>query len=100
MRGPCSGELRSTRRCAGAGSTTAKWRSVSSGYGAAAGLTPRQVQELGGQSLRAGFVTAALQNGADPLRVMDITGHVGLDTLKKYARDANRFREHAWWGLL
>jgi hypothetical protein len=37
-----------------------------------------------GHSLRAGFVTSALHHGADVLRVMDVTRHREVSTLKAY----------------
>lgn len=37
-----------------------------------------------GHSLRSGFVTSALKSGADVLRVMDVTRHRQIDTLKIY----------------
>ena len=48
-----------------------------------------------GHSLRAGFVTAALHHGADILRVMDVTRHREVSTLKTYDRRAKAFRQHA-----
>jgi site-specific recombinase XerD len=39
-----------------------------------------------GHSLRAGFVTSALENGADVLKVMDVTRHKSVQTLKGYDR--------------
>ncbi|MDR3488769.1 MAG: site-specific integrase [Bradyrhizobium sp.] len=48
-----------------------------------------------GHSLRAGFVTSALEDGADALRVMDQTRHKSVDTLRKYDRRAKAFIGHA-----
>jgi site-specific recombinase XerD len=48
-----------------------------------------------GHSLRAGFVTSALHHGADILRVMDVTRHREVSTLKTYDRRAKAFRQHA-----
>ena len=53
-----------------------------------------------GHSLRAGFVTSALEDGADTLRVMDQTRHRSVDTLKKYDRRAKAFAAHAGKGFL
>jgi site-specific recombinase XerD len=39
--------------------------------------------------LRAGFVTSALHHGADILRVMDVTRHREVSTLKTYDRLSN-----------
>jgi site-specific recombinase XerD len=46
-------------------------------------------------SLRSGFVTSALQAGADLLRVMDVTRHRQIETLKIYDRRAKAFKQHA-----
>jgi integrase len=48
-----------------------------------------------GHSLRAGFVTSALHHGADILRVMDVTRHREVCTLKAYDRRAKAFKQHA-----
>jgi integrase len=48
-----------------------------------------------GHSLRAGFVTSALHHGADILRVMDVTRHKEVSTLKTYDRRAKAFKQHA-----
>ena len=53
-----------------------------------------------GHSLRAGFVTSALEDGADTLRVMDQTRHRSVDTLRKYDRRAKAFTAHAGKGFL
>jgi site-specific recombinase XerD len=53
----------------------------------AVGLDPTV---FSGHSLRAGFVTSALQSTADVLRVMDVTRHRQINTLKVYDRRANR----------
>jgi site-specific recombinase XerD len=48
-----------------------------------------------GHSLRAGFVTSALESGADLLNVMDVTRHKKVDSLKVYDRRARGFKSHA-----
>lgn len=53
-----------------------------------------------GHSLRAGFVTSALEAGADVLKVMDVTRHRNVDTLKDYDRRAQAFKDHAGKGFL
>ena len=63
----------------------------------AAGLDPKL---FAGHSLRAGFVTSALEAGADILRVMDVTRHTQVDTLKAYDRRAKAFKNHAGRGFL
>lgn len=61
-------------------------------YAGAAGLDPKL---FAGHSLRAGFVTSALEHGADLLKVMDVTRHRRVETLKGYDRRAKAFRDHA-----
>jgi site-specific recombinase XerD len=58
----------------------------------AVGLNPAV---FSGHSLRSGFVTSALQSGADVLRVMDVTRHRQINTLKVYDRRAKAFKQHA-----
>jgi len=53
-----------------------------------------------GHSLRAGFVTSALENNADVLKVMDVTRHRDVRTLKIYDRRAKAFKDHAGRGFL
>ena len=63
----------------------------------AAGLDPAI---FSGHSLRAGFVTSALEHGADMFKVMDVTRHRRVETLKGYDRRAQAFRNHAGAGFL
>lgn len=60
-------------------------------YAEAAKLDPAL---FSGHSLRAGFVTSALDAGADAFAVMDISGHRDPRTLKVYDR-RSRFTKHA-----
>jgi len=62
------------------------------GHAEAVGLDPAL---FSGHSLRSGFVTSALQSGADVLRVMDVTRHRQVNTLKVYDRRAKAFKQHA-----
>lgn len=41
----------------------------------AGGLSPAKIAQLGGHSVRAGFVTEALRNGAQPHEIQRQTGH-------------------------
>ncbi|WP_346765053.1 site-specific integrase [Rhodococcus sp. BL-253-APC-6A1W] len=54
---------------------------------AAAGYDPVLVDQLGGHSLRAGFVTQAFRNGADAHAIMRQTGHASPVMLEVYARE-------------
>lgn len=58
---------------------------------AAAGLDEKV---FSGHSLRAGFVTQALENGSDIFRVMDVTRHSDPRQLKVYDRRARGFAQH------
>lgn len=53
-----------------------------------------------GHSLRAGFVTSALDSGADNFKVMNITRHADPKTLRIYDRRENGFDDHAGDGFL
>ena len=55
---------------------------------------------FGGHSLRAGFLTSAAANGASVFKMMDVSRHKSVDTLRGYIRDAELFRDHAGMGLL
>jgi len=54
---------------------------------AAAGFSPAQVDQLGGHSLRAGFVTEAFRAGADAHAIMRQTGHRSPVMLEVCARE-------------
>ena len=54
-----------------------------------------RVEDFSGHSLRAGFVTSALDAKVDPLKIMKQTRHVKVDTLKEYDRRENDFDDHA-----
>ena len=56
--------------------------------------------EFSGHSLRSGFLTSAAQRGASIFKMMDVSRHRSLDTLRGYVRDAELFRNHAGSGLL
>jgi site-specific recombinase XerD len=64
---------------------------------ARAGFDPTTI---GGHSLRAGFVTSAAVAGRSLFRIMDVTRHRRVDTLRGYVRRAEEFRDHAGAGLL
>jgi integrase len=52
-----------------------------------AGHTTTQINQLGGHSLRAGFVTEAFRQGADAHAIMRQTGHRNPAMLEVYARE-------------
>jgi len=61
------------------------------------GLDPKQ---LGAHSLRAGFCTSAASAGANLFKMMDISRHKSVDTIRGYVRSADAFKDHAGAGLL
>jgi site-specific recombinase XerD len=61
------------------------------------GLDPKQ---FAGHSLRAGFLTSAAKRGASIFKMMDVSRHRSVDTLRGYVRDAEIFKDHAGAGLL
>jgi site-specific recombinase XerD len=86
-----------------------------SGRATAARLSDRSVAEIvkrcadwvgldptayAGHSLRAGFLTSAAARGASVFKMMDVSRHKSVDTLRGYIRDAELFRDHAGVGLL
>ena len=52
-----------------------------------AGFTPAQTQQMGGHSLRSGFVTEAFRAGADAHSIKRQTGHRSPVMLEVYARE-------------
>ncbi|QUD81171.1 tyrosine-type recombinase/integrase [Gordonia polyisoprenivorans] len=52
-----------------------------------AGYDPDTVAQLGGHSLRSGFVTQAFRNGADAHAIMRQTGHTTPAMVETYARE-------------
>jgi site-specific recombinase XerD len=62
-----------------------------------AGLDPEQ---FSAHSLRAGFLTSAARRGASLFKMMDVSRHRSLSTLKGYVRDGELFADHAGKGLL
>jgi integrase len=53
-----------------------------------------------GHSLRSGFLTSAAGRGASIFKIMDVSRHRSMATLRGYVRDAELFRDHAGAGLL
>ena len=53
-----------------------------------------------GHSLRAGFLTSAAGKGASIFKMMDVSRHKSVDTLRGYVRDADLFKDYAGAGLL
>jgi site-specific recombinase XerD len=66
-------------------------------HAAKLGLNPK---EFGAHSLRAGFATSSAARGANLFKIMSVTRHKSVDTLRGYVRDADLFKDHAAAGLL
>jgi len=62
-----------------------------------AGLDAKQ---FAGHSLRSGFLTSAAGKGASIFKMMDVSRHKSVDTLRGYVHDAELFKDHAGAGLL
>jgi integrase len=56
--------------------------------------------DFSGHSLRSGFLTSAAARGASIFKMMDVSRHKSMDTLRGYVRDAEMFHDHAGSGLL
>jgi site-specific recombinase XerD len=106
--------LRAWRNAAGI-TTGAVFRSVRKGGKVGARLTDRSVAEIikthaarvgldpalfAGHSLRAGFLTSAAARGASIFKMMDVSRHRSVETVRGYVRDAEIFKDHAGIGLL
>lgn len=90
MAGPYSGLLRgrtSDRRL-----SARAVAEVVKAYARRAGL---KATEFSGHSLRSGFLTSAAARGASIFKMMDVSRHKSVETLRGYVRDAEMFRDHA-----
>jgi integrase len=70
-------------------------------------IVKRQALQIGldarkfsAHSLRSGFLTSAAANGASIFKMMEVSRHKSIDTLRIYIRDAELFKNHAGLGLL
>jgi len=75
-------------------------RSVANIVKAAAERAGLDSASYSGHSLRSGFLTSAAGNGASIFKMMDVSRHKSVDTLRGYVRDAELFKDHAGAGLL
>jgi len=66
-------------------------------HAARVGLDPKA---FAGHSLRAGFLTSAAARGAKLFKMMDVSRHRSVETVRGYVRDAELFKDHAGSGLL
>ena len=75
-------------------------RSVANIVKAYAGRAGFDASAFSGHSLRSGFLTSAAGKGASIFKMMDVSRHKSVDTLRGYVRDAELFKDHAGAGLL
>jgi len=75
-------------------------RSVANIVKAYAGRAGFDASKFSGHSLRSGFLTSAAAKGASIFKMMDVSRHKSVDTLRGYVRDAELFKDHAGAGLL
>lgn len=61
-------------------------------YAAKAGLDPK---DFAGHSLRSGFVTSAAEAGANLFKIMDVSRHKNVATVRRYVRSSDAFKDHA-----
>jgi site-specific recombinase XerD len=66
-------------------------------YADGAGFRP---EDFAGHSLRAGFLTSGAENGASVFKLMEVSRHRSMDTLRGYVRRAELFKDHAGAGFL
>ena len=87
--------LRSLRKGGGVsvqGLSTKSVGEIVKAYAGRVGLDPA---EFGGHSLRAGFLTSAAEAGASVFKMMEVSRHKSLETVKGYVRMAELFKDHA-----
>ena len=75
-------------------------RTVAEVVKAAARRVGLKAKDFSGHSLRSGFLTSAARRGASVFKMMDVSRHKSIETLRSYVRDAEIFRDHAGTGLL
>ena len=75
-------------------------RAIANVVKAAANRLGLNAADFSGHSLRSGFLTSAAARGASIFKMMDVSRHRNMDTLRGYVRDADLFRDHAGAGLL
>jgi integrase len=61
-------------------------------YASRTGLDPA---EFSGHSLRSGLLTSAAEAGASVFKMMEVSRHKSMDTLRGDVRRADLFKEHA-----
>lgn len=75
-------------------------RSVANIVKAYAGRAGLDEKQFSGHSLRRGFLTSAAAAGKSIFKMMDVSRHKSVDTLRGYVQEAELFKDHAGGGLL
>lgn len=75
-------------------------KSVAQIVKAHAGRAGLKEADYAGHSLRAGFLTSAAENGANLFKLMEVSRHKSVETVRGYVRNADLFKGHAGAGLL
>ncbi len=65
-----------------------------------AGLAGYDPADFSGHSLRSGFLTSAVARGASVFKLIEVSRHKSVDTLRGYIRKVEIFEDHAAEGLL
>ncbi len=76
-------------------STTLSTKSIAQVVKRYAELAGLNHEDFSGHSLRAGFITSAAERGASLFKMMEVSRHKSVDTLKGYVRRAELFKDHA-----
>ena len=56
--------------------------------------------EFAGHSLRSGFLTSAAEAGANVFKMIEVSRHKSIETVRGYVRSVEQFKNHAGAGLL
>ena len=63
---------------------------------AAAGIRPKEIAQLSGHSLRAGYATAAAAAGVEERKIANVTRHKNITVLRGYIRRATAYDDATW----
>jgi integrase len=90
--GPVSREVKKGGRVRAAPLTPHSAAQIVKRYAKRAGFDPVQFAV---RSLRSGFLTSAAEAGASVFKMIEVSRHKSLDTLRGYVRRVDLFKEHA-----
>lgn len=95
--GPIFRPVHKSGRVQEAALTTKSVGEIVKAYAARAGF---DAAEFSGHSLRAGFLTSAAEAGASVFKMIEVSRHRSLETVRGYVRAVELFKDHAGAGLL